>query len=184
MKKLIPLLVAVSFVVVALPGMTLARDLKWEDGTVVGNVNVGVATTTSSITLTIDYTLSAPTGWHLAETHLYVDYSESLGGAPPPRHSPGQFRKRGIGDIHDDLWDYNTCTGPDSDSYTITVTGLTSGTTYYFSIAAHAELQRIQSGTCGVDVVYEDKTAWAQGDDEIRTGKDWSTYWNIPVTTQ
>lgn len=103
----------------------------------------------------VEYTTTG--NWYIRKTHLYVGSFQLIptnnGGNP----IPGQFP---INNTH--------TSGTQTVTYTIAKASLPE----CFSIAAHAEVNRVQNG-----VVVQSETAWASG---VRFNqKSWATYFSV-----
>jgi len=153
--------IVLSIVLLMLAGFAItssAQDL------VVGRQHIPVGELTVEVVgdnLVVTYIITDPE-WELLGTHLYV------GTIEPTKSAPGRFPY-----------------GPEdavSGVYTILLTDFGVATTLY--IAAHAEIGMIDEFGDPVLDEYEEQieeTTWAEGDKEIRPGKNWAMYFTFEV---
>ncbi|GAH58687.1 unnamed protein product, partial [marine sediment metagenome] len=127
-------------------------------------------------------------GWELLETHLYVGYTnpEELTSAPGQfpycaEHDPAVFTFTYI-ILMDEIKSYELKGGKKW-----VVTDVASGDVIY--IAAHAEIGEVDEFGNPVldppppaeDGEQIEETAWAEGENEIRSGKNWAMYFSFTV---
>ena len=158
--------IVLSIVLLMLAGFAITSSA---EELVVGRKHIPVGELTVEVVgdnLVITYVMypvgSGEEGWELLETHLYV------GTIEPTKSAPGRFPY-----------------GPEdavSGVYTILLTDFGVATTLY--IAAHAEIGMIDEFGDPVLDEYEEQieeTTWAEGDKEIRPGKNWAMYFTFEV---
>jgi hypothetical protein len=134
------------------------RDTALDVGTLIVDTNSDNLT----VTFQID---EASVDWRLEETHLFV------GDEVPAKSAPGKFpyKQEGLGSATSDIYEIDLAAADQNDD----------GVVY---IAAHAALIR-QAGVDPVtgDPIFEDETAWAQGEEPIGKGKNWATYFVVQL---
>ncbi len=165
MKKFIVL----SIVLLMLAGFAITSSAM-EVKTLVAGQNIDVGTLTVLIEdghLVVRYDTN-PEGceWELLETHLYV------GNERPTKSAPGQFP---YGAESEHIVIDEVCFV----EYYIPLDDFTLPDTLY--IAAHAEVRK-QIGVVEDEPIYQEETAWAEGETSIPPGKNWATYFDFPVS--
>ncbi len=162
MKKLVPLLLAIAFTLVALPCAADSVPLLAGKTIDAGEVTVS----DDGENLTVTYTTNDP--WVLIETHLYVSKKEPL------KSAPGRFPFKGEGS-----------------EYIISLEELGAEAGDILYIAAHAELMNpdviveeiVDDSGQVIETIYWEETGWAEGDNQIPPSKNWAMYFSytIPV---
>lgn len=152
--------IVISIVLLMLAGFGITSSA--EVVTLLADQDLDVGTLTVEVVgtdLVVTYAITAP--WVLGETHLYV------GDSAPTKSAPGRF-PYGADDAVDG-------------EYTIPLADLDAEEGDILVIAAHAEVTNPEELDPITGEPPREETAWAFGEDKIRPGKNWATYFTFVV---